>query len=119
MTVELCQAALNELSCTKQKGHRLPEEHYDRRADTHWNLGGIIRFTNPVSTDDVTEEMVEIVSDIVNGWYAEGRIDWDDVWDRAEDSVLADGSRLDLSTPDLSLPPFKKLKREALKRRAE
>ncbi|MEV7675069.1 hypothetical protein [Streptomyces sp. NPDC088752] len=117
MADNLCPATLENLSCTRSQGHR-PNWHYDRKADKYWDRNGLIRFTQPESADDVTEEMVEIVSEKVNGWYSEGRIDWQDVWERADGARLEDGSLLDLGT-DLGSQALKRLKREALKRRAE
>ena len=70
------------------------------------------KYTSPTTADDVTEEMVEIVRGILEGWYNEGRIDWEDVWDRAERIPLDDGTELDLPQ-DLGSPVYKALKKRA------
>lgn len=118
MTDELCRFTLGELLCSRTKGHPKPDRHYDRGSDAFWDSSGAIRFTEPKTADDVTAEMIGLVSEKVNGRYAEGRVDWEDVWDRTDDALLDDGTRLDLGT-DTSSPALRKLKSEALKRRAE
>jgi hypothetical protein len=71
----------------------------------------------PRSEEDVTEELLEIVQGIVEGWYDEGRIDWEDVWDRMDKSVLDDGRGIDMGE-DLGSPAIKKIKSEIRKWRA-
>lgn len=65
------------------------------------------------TVEDVTPEIIEIVQGIVEGWYDEGRIDWEDVWDRVERQQLDDGRGIDMGT-DLSSPPIKKIRKEIL-----
>lgn len=67
--------------------------------------------------DDVTEEILELVQGIVEGWYDEGRIDWEDVWDRMEKRTLEDGRGIDMGT-DLASPAIKKIKKHIRKWRA-
>lgn len=74
--------------------------------------------TSPKEASDVTDEMVTMALDIVEGWYDEGRIDWEDVWDRMERYPLNDGTELDLGE-DFSSAALKKIKREVLKARKE
>lgn len=62
------------------------------------------------AADDVTDEILDVVREVIEGWYNEGRIDWPDVWDRAEGAELADGSILDLGT-DLVAPALVKIQR--------
>jgi hypothetical protein len=69
------------------------------------------------TAEDVTDEVLEIVQGIVEGWYDEGRIDWEDVWDRMEKSVLDDGRGIDMGE-DLGSPAIKKIKSEIRKWRA-
>jgi hypothetical protein len=69
------------------------------------------------TAEDVTDEVLEIVQGIVEGWYDEGRIDWEDVWDRMEKSVLDDGRGIDMGD-DLGSPAIKKIKSEIRKWRA-
>jgi len=53
------------------------------------------RYTDIKTAEDVTDEVMKIVLDVVDGWYQFGRIDWEDVLDRVEGSELEDGSRID------------------------
>jgi hypothetical protein len=69
------------------------------------------------TAEDVTDEVLEIVRGIVEGWYDEGRIDWEDVWDRMEKSVLDDGRGIDMGS-DLGTPAIRKIKSEIRKWRA-
>jgi hypothetical protein len=69
------------------------------------------------TAEDVTDEVMEIVRGIVEGWYDEGRIDWEDVWDRMEKSVLDDGRGIDMGD-DLESPAQRKIKKEIRKWRA-
>jgi hypothetical protein len=69
------------------------------------------------TAEDVTDEVLEIVRGIVEGWYDEGRIDWEDVWDRMEKSVLDDGRGIDMGG-DLGTPAIRKIKSEIRKWRA-
>lgn len=64
-------------------------------------------------TFKVTDELVEAAYEIVDGWYQEGRIDWEDVWDRLERQ-----QDLDLGT-DLLSPELKEIKKRVLKMRRE
>lgn len=66
--------------------------------------------TSPVAADDITDEIVQIGVDVVNSWYAEGRIDWENVLDRTEGTELADGTELDWGT-DTSTPAIAAFKR--------
>jgi hypothetical protein len=70
-----------------------------------------------VEADDVTEEVLEVVQGIVEGWYDEGRIDWEDVWDRMEKTYLDDGRGIDMGE-DLDSPAIRKIKRHIRKWRA-
>lgn len=67
---------------------------------------------------EVTDEVKQMAYDIVDGWYQEGRIDWEDVWDRLDGSKLADGTELDLGN-DLTSPELQQLKRAVQKMRRE
>lgn len=68
-------------------------------------------------TFTVTDEVVRLAVDIVDGWYQEGRIDWEDVWDRLDGSELSDGTKLDLGN-DLDSSELKELKRKVRKIRS-
>jgi hypothetical protein len=69
------------------------------------------------TAEDVTDEALEMVQGIVEGWYNEGRIDWEDVWDRMDKRVLDDGRGIDMGS-DLGSPAIRKIKREIRKWRA-
>jgi hypothetical protein len=71
-----------------------------------------------VEAEDVTDEVLEAVQDIVGGWYDDGPIDWEDVWDRLEKRVLDDGRGIDMGE-DLGSPAIKKIKREIRKWRTQ
>lgn len=68
------------------------------------------KYTKVVAAKDVTEEIIDIVLDVVEGWYSEGRIDWEDVWDRAEGADLEDGTELDFGA-DLDSPAMREIKK--------
>ncbi|MFE4681615.1 hypothetical protein ACFRNJ_12355 [Streptomyces sp. NPDC056721] len=70
-----------------------------------------------LTAEDVTDEVLEMVQGIVEGWYDEGRIDWEDVWDRMDKRVLDDGRGIDMGS-DLGSPAIRKMKREIRKWRA-
>jgi hypothetical protein len=70
-----------------------------------------------VEAEDVTEEVLELVQGIVEGWYDEGAIDWGDVWDRMEKRVLDDGRGIDMGE-DLGSPAIRKIKQHIRKWRA-
>lgn len=66
---------------------------------------------NPlVEETDATEEVVTLVVSTVEGWYRDGKIDWDDVWDRVDGAELDDGSVLDIQ--QLTSPAMEKIKKE-------
>lgn len=67
------------------------------------------KYTSVLKEEDVTDEIIDIVLGVVEGWYNEGRIDWEDVWERAEGAELADGTELDFGT-DLDSPAMRKIK---------
>jgi DNA-binding PadR family transcriptional regulator len=71
-----------------------------------------------VEADDVTEEVLEVVQGIVEGWYDDGPIDWEDVWDRMEKTRLKDDRGIDMGE-DLDTPAIRKIKREIRKWRAQ
>lgn len=71
-------------------------------------------YTSPRGAGDVTQEMIDATIDIVEGWYNDTRVDWEDVWDRLDGSTLSDGTKLELPE-DLLSPVFAKLRREVRK----
>lgn len=70
------------------------------------------------AAEDVTEEVLELVRGIVEGWYDEGPIDWENVWDRMDKSFLEDGRGIDMGE-DLGSPAIRKIKREIRKWRSQ
>ena len=66
--------------------------------------------------DQVTEEILQLIYDIVDGWYPTGRIDWEDLLDRVDGAELEDGTVLDLGDDMLS-PAIVKIKKCARKYR--
>lgn len=76
------------------------------------------KYTSPVTAEDVTEEMVQAAVDIVDGWYQGSRIDWGDVLDRLDGTLLDDGTRLDLGN-DLTTPAIAKIKKDVRARLRE
>jgi hypothetical protein len=71
-------------------------------------------FTPIRDVKDITPAIVDMVVEILSGWYPEGKIDWDDVWDRMEDMPMENGSHLDLGCNKQSLA-LKALKGRATK----
>ena len=65
-------------------------------------------------TFEVTDELVEAAYEIADGWYQNGRIDWEDVWDRME----RNDPDLDLGS-DLGSPELVEIKKRVLKMRRE
>ncbi|MEV8399163.1 hypothetical protein [Streptomyces niveus] len=63
------------------------------------------------TAEDVTPEVIEIIQGIVEGWYDEGPIDWENVWDRADKKQLDDGRELDFGE-ELDSPAQRKIKKE-------
>jgi len=61
-----------------------------------------------IEAADVTPEILQLAGDIVEGWYNDGPIDWEDIWDRMEDSVLSDSTKLRLSN-SLDTPAMRKI----------
>ena len=70
------------------------------------------------AADDVTDEIMEMAWDKVEGWYMDAPVDWEDVWDRMDGSRLDNGKRLDMGG-SLDTPAMKKIKREMQKRKRE
>lgn len=75
------------------------------------------QYTSPRSEEDVTQEMIDLVCSVVNAHYLEGRIDWPDVWDRIDGTVLNDGTTLDMGD-ELDTPAIKALKKVGRKSRS-
>lgn len=59
-------------------------------------------YTAVTRADQLTKEILDAVESIHDGWYPEGRIDWEDFLDRLDGIPLEDGSTLDLGDNMLS-----------------
>lgn len=68
------------------------------------------KWTSIQEFEDVSDEILFLAYRIVDGWYPEGRMDWENFWDRLEGSFLNDGTRLDLGN-DLGSPALNRIKR--------
>lgn len=70
------------------------------------------RFVTITDRDDVTAEVLEVVEDIHDGWYSEGRIDWEDFLERVDGTPLDehDGREIDLGG-DPDSPAIRAIKR--------
>ena len=73
-------------------------------------------WTAVVAKEDVTQEVFDLVWGVIEGWYDSGdrRIDWEDVFERTEASVLADGSLLDWG-PEIGSPAMREVQRRVRK----
>jgi len=69
-----------------------------------------------IEESQVTEEILQIAFDVVDGWYQDVRVDWEDAIDRMDGAELPDGSILDLGNSMMS-PAIRKIKREVAKYR--
>lgn len=58
-----------------------------------------------IAAKDVTQDLLDEAFSIVEGWYSDTRIDWEDVWDRMERY-----SDLDLG-PQIDSPAMRKMQR--------
>jgi hypothetical protein len=67
-------------------------------------------YTPVVQASQVTEEILQLIYDIVDGWYPTGRIDWKDLLDRVDGAELEDGTVLGLGDDMLS-PAIVKIKK--------
>lgn len=73
----------------------------------------------PVRTaEDVTEDVIEGAWGIIEGWYMDTPIDWEDVWDRLESTPLRGWAKPDLGGT-IGTPAMKKIQREMKKRKRE
>lgn len=65
------------------------------------------------SDADISDEIVALALDIVDGWYPSGRVDWGDLWDRLDGAVLDSGAVLDLGNDLAKLEPLKRRVKKA------
>ncbi|RZS39135.1 hypothetical protein EV193_104351 [Herbihabitans rhizosphaerae] len=65
-----------------------------------------------------TEEVIALAVEIVDGWYQDRRVDWEDVWERLDGAEMEDGTKLDLGD-DLLSPYLGALRREVQRIRRE
>lgn len=57
-----------------------------------------LRITDKTAYDTIPSELKDATLEIVRGWYPNGRIDWEDVWDRLDGTELEDGRKVDIQT---------------------
>lgn len=71
------------------------------------------RYTEVLTADDVTPEVMALAWGIIEGWYASGdeKIDWEDVWDRMDGAHLEDDSLVDLGG-QTDTPAMRRIQRE-------
>lgn len=67
-------------------------------------------YWSPKTAQDVTEEVLDIARGYVEGWYNDGPIDWEDVWNRMEDTRLDSGHYLDMGA-SMDSPAMRKIQR--------
>ena len=67
-------------------------------------------YVEVTEAEQVTDEVLEIARDIESGWYNDVPIDWEDVWDRMEGTVLDDNRYLSLGN-EMDSPAMKKIQR--------
>lgn len=72
----------------------------------------------PTTAEDVTDELVELVADAIDGFQGTDvrRVDWEEAYDRVDGATMADGRELVLPTELLS-PAFVELKKRVRKAR--
>jgi hypothetical protein len=75
-----------------------------------------LTITAETSFEEIPDEVKCTVDDIVDGWYQASRIDWEDVWDRLDGTVIDDGRVINVET--LTGPAINGLKAYALKMNA-
>lgn len=74
-------------------------------------------YWSPTAADELSQEIIDAAYDIGEGWYADTRIDWDDLLYRLErQGIERGGKELDLGD-DMQSPFIVKLKREVNKLR--
>ena len=73
-----------------------------------------VTYTEVTAATHVTDEVMDYARSIVEGWYNEGRVDWEGVWDRMDGSRLNDGTTLDLGG-QMDSPAMRKIQRQIRK----
>lgn len=63
-------------------------------------------YTQITEQEQMTEEVMSHARSIVDGWYNESRIDWENVWERLDGCPLNDGTYLDLG-PETDSPAMR------------
>lgn len=75
------------------------------------------------AADDVDEAVLAAAEDVADGWYADTPIDWEDVWDRLDGSLVwNEGPRAKWALSmgsTLDSPAQRKIQREIRKRRRD
>ncbi|MEU8791549.1 hypothetical protein [Streptomyces sp. NPDC048643] len=68
----------------------------------------------PETADDITDEIVDMAVEIVDGWYQNTRVDWEDVLERLDRQTLSDGRGLDFGE-SMTSPAIRCLQRRVRK----
>lgn len=73
-------------------------------------------YTTIVTTEDVTQEVLDMAWSVIEGWFDSGdkKIDWESVWDRMEGYPLGDGTVVDMGG-EFDSPAMRKIQREMRK----
>lgn len=79
-------------------------------------MSDYLEITSRTSFEEIPDEVKCAVDDIVDGWYQAIQVDWEDVWDRLDGTVLDDGRVVSVET--LTGPAIAGLKAYALKMNA-
>jgi hypothetical protein len=81
--------------------------------------GNDVTLSVPESAADVTDTILEFAVETADLYFPEGKIEWEDVWDRMEGNlILANGSTLSMGN-ELDTPAMLKIKRYVNKVRRE
>lgn len=67
-----------------------------------------------VTRQDVTDDVLETVWDVIEGWYLDDPIDWEDVLDRADNAEWEFGDQWDDPVITYVQREMRRRKREAL-----
>lgn len=75
-------------------------------------------YTTVTQAEEVTEELLEMVEGVTDGWYLDKPVDWEDVWERMDGTPLNDHTLLDLGG-ETDTPAMRKMQRHVRKIRSQ
>jgi hypothetical protein len=67
-------------------------------------------YIDVIEVEDITDEIIEVVYSVVDGWYSDGRIDWEDLLCRVETTPIEDGRKINFGD-SLDSPAIRRIKR--------